>query len=136
MRAFKLLAVRDISLADADPCLGVLNQDHSITGYCRRRLHFTVLIDREGCLCCYSVAFRCHCLTKNVLDAGLQAFDLMGFLAGCPRLYDLFISFFVHLDDLDLSAFKFFAVCDVDFAHTDPGLGIIDQESSVFSNST
>ena len=134
VRAFKLLAVRDVSLAHADLCLLIFDQKHSVlrNGSCGRDL--TGLIDRECCVCRDSVAFRCHCLAQRVLHAGLQAFDLMGFLTGCPLFDNLLISFFILLDDLDLSAFELFTVRDVDLAHADLCLCILNQQHAVLGN--
>ena len=117
--ALKFLTISDISLAYTYLCLSILNQNNTITGYCSFCLKLALVVDHESCLCGYCVTFRSYFLAQCVFNICLQAFDHMGFLAGCPGVYDLLIAIFVLFDDLDCCAFKFLAACYINFAYAD-----------------
>ena len=55
----------------------------------------------------------------------------MNFLGGIPLRNNLLISICILLDDLDVSSFKFLAVCYVYFADLDFCQRIFDQQDSV-----
>ena len=136
MGTLEFLGICNIDLAHTDLGLSILNQNNTITCHGCSRFHFTLVIDCEGCLCCYCITFRRNCLTKDIFHTGLETFDLMGLLTGCPLLNDRLLTVFILLNNLNLGTFKLIAVRDIDFTHSDLGLGIIDQQRSVCCHGT
>ena len=115
MRAFEFLGISYVDLAYLDNCHRIFYQHHAFFRNRSGACHLSVLVDRECCVCCDCIAIRCYCLTQCVLLVGLQAFNFVGFLAGCPLLNDLS----VLIENLDLRAFELFAVSNVDLAYLD-----------------
>ena len=134
LRTFNFLTICDISLAHADLCLCILDQQHSVLRNRSCGCYFSFFIDGESCISCNSVAFRCHGLTQCVLHTCLQTLDLMGFLSGCPFLNNLLFALGILFDDLNRCTFDFLTICNIGLAHFDFRLGILYQKNSVLGD--
>ena len=126
MSACELFAVCNINLTYLYRCLGIFDQQHSVVRNrsCGRNIAF--LIDRKGRIRSNKISVRGNCLVQCVGNAGLKTFHLVGFRAGCPLFHD-----FAILKDLDRRALDFFAVCDIDLAHLDRCLFILNQQHTI-----
>ena len=131
MSTCNFLAVRDVDFADLDCGLSILDQNHSVIVDRCCRCNISVFVTRKCRVCCDSIAFRRHCLTQRILHLCFKACYFMGLICGIPLLDNRLSSFLIFFDDLDVSAFNFLAVRDIDFADLDRSHRILDQKHSV-----
>ena len=112
MCAFQLCAVGNIHLADLHFSQRVFDQDDSAFSHGTGSGYITVCVNHEGGFCSDRVAQRRHSLLQGIGLAGMQAVHFMDILRGCPLFNDLA----VLVQDLDMRAFQFCTVSNVNLA--------------------